>query len=126
MSPEGTPWIFRRQFLHLAAGAAALPALSRIARAQAYPIRPVTLVVPFAAGGGLDTYGRIIAAALSGPLHQQVIVENIGGAGGMTGSSRVAKASPDGYQPITHAGVRGVAMNCCPSSSRDYPLSWFH
>ena len=71
----------RRQFLHLAGGAAALPGLSRIARAQAYPTRPVTMVVPFAAGGAVDAYGRIIAAALSGPLHQQVIVENIGGAG---------------------------------------------
>ena len=96
----------RRQFLRLAGGAAALPGLSRIARAQAYPTRPVTMVVPFAAGGAVDAYGRIIAAALSGPLHQQVIVENIGGAGGMTGSSRVAKASPDGYQILLgHSGT---------------------
>jgi Tripartite tricarboxylate transporter family receptor len=96
----------RRKFLFLAASAAALPTVSRIARAQAYPARPVTMVVPFAAGGGLDTYGRVIAAALSEALHQQVIVENIGGAGGMTGSSRVAKASPDGYQILLgHSGT---------------------
>jgi tripartite-type tricarboxylate transporter receptor subunit TctC len=96
----------RRKFLLLAASAAALPTVSGIARAQAYPTRPVTMVVPFAAGGGLDTYGRVIAAALSEALHQQVIVENIGGAGGMTGSSRVAKASPDGYQILLgHSGT---------------------
>src|SRR4051812_48610228 len=96
----------RRNFLHLAAGAAALPAAPRIARAQAYPTRPVTIVVPFAAGGAIDTYGRIVAAALSGPLRQQVIVENIGGAGGMTGPSPVAKASPHGYQILLgHSGT---------------------
>jgi tripartite-type tricarboxylate transporter receptor subunit TctC len=67
------------------------------AHAQDWPTRPVTMVVPFAAGGPVDTVGRIQAARLSEVLGQQVIVENIGGAGGMTGSHRVAKAAPDGY-----------------------------
>jgi len=98
----------RRQFLHLAAGAAALPVVSRIARAQDWPTRPVTMVVPFAAGGPLDTGGRIVAPVLSERLGQQVIVENVVGAGGMTGAARVAKAAPDGYQFVlgnsaTHA-----------------------
>src|SRR5579864_5223888 len=68
------------------------PAVSQI-----WPSRPMTMVVPFAAGGGADIMGRIVAARLSEILGQQVIVENAGGAGGMTGSYRVAKAAPDGY-----------------------------
>src|SRR5580704_13996922 len=75
---------------------------------QDWPTRPVTMVVPFAAGGPADTVGRILAPRLSELLGQQVIVENVGGSGGMTGSARVAKAAPDGYQLVlgnvgTHA-----------------------
>src|SRR5213078_1689660 len=66
--------------------------------AQQWPARPMTLVVPFAAGSASDTVARILGARLGELLGQQVIVENIGGAGGMTGVSRVAKAAPDGYQ----------------------------
>jgi tripartite-type tricarboxylate transporter receptor subunit TctC len=98
----------RRRFLHLAAGAAAVPAVARISWAQAYPSRPITMVVPFAAGGGSDVAGRILASRLSELLGRPVIVENVVGAGGMTGSARVAKAVPDGYQFVlggtgTHA-----------------------
>src|SRR5262245_40915981 len=64
---------------------------------QAWPNRPVTMVVPFAAGGGTDVLGRIIGRRLSELLGQQVIVENVAGAGGMVGSARVVKAPPDGY-----------------------------
>src|SRR5213078_2898482 len=67
------------------------------AQAQNWPTRPVTMVVPYAAGGPIDTIGRIMAQRLSEVLGQTVIVENIGGAGGMTGAARVAKAAPDGY-----------------------------
>jgi tripartite-type tricarboxylate transporter receptor subunit TctC len=67
------------------------------AQAQDWPTRPVTMVVPYAAGGPVDTVGRIMAQALSEVLGQQVVIENIGGAGGMTGANRVAKAAPDGY-----------------------------
>lgn len=68
------------------------------ARAQDWPTRPVTMVVPFAPGGVYDTLGRVYAASLSQILGQQVIVENVPGAGGMTGGTRIARADPDGYQ----------------------------
>jgi tripartite-type tricarboxylate transporter receptor subunit TctC len=66
--------------------------------AQDWPTRPVTMVVPFAAGGQVDVLGRLLAAGLTDVLGQQVVVENVGGAGGMIGANRVAKAAPDGYQ----------------------------
>jgi tripartite-type tricarboxylate transporter receptor subunit TctC len=76
---------------------AALLALSGTAGAQDWPTRPVTMVVPFAAGGPTDVLGRVMAQRVSEILGQQVVVENVGGAGGMTGSARVAQADPDGY-----------------------------
>jgi len=87
----------RRKFLHLAAGAAALPAVSRIARAQAYPTRPITIVVPFPPGGSLDTVGRILAERMRASLGHPVIIENVGGANGSIGVGRAARAAPDGY-----------------------------
>jgi tripartite-type tricarboxylate transporter receptor subunit TctC len=87
----------RRQFLHLAAGAAALPMVSRSARAQAYPSRPITMVVPFAAGGPSDVIGRIFAERIRASLGQPVIIENVVGAGGSIGTGRVARAVGDGY-----------------------------
>jgi len=82
--------------------------LTGAATAQDYPNRPITMVIPFAAGGPTDVLGRVVAARMSEILGQQVVVENIGGAGGMTGSKRVATAAPDGYQMVlgtvgTHA-----------------------
>jgi len=74
-----------------------LVALTGAAMAQDWPTRPITLVVPYAAGGPVDTLGRIMAQRLGELLGQQVIIENVGGAGGMTGAARVAKATPDGY-----------------------------
>src|SRR5436853_7914679 len=74
-----------------------LVALPGAAAAQDYPTRPVTMVIPFAAGGPQDTIGRVVAQRMSEILGQQVVVENVGGAGGMTGSKRVADAPPDGY-----------------------------
>jgi len=87
----------RRQFLHLAAGAAALPAISRVAWAQAYPTRPITLVVPFAAGGGADVVLRILGERMRTLLGQTIIIENVGGASGNIGTGRVFRAAPDGY-----------------------------
>jgi tripartite-type tricarboxylate transporter receptor subunit TctC len=87
--------LLRRQFLHLATGAVALPAVSRIAWAQTYPSRPITIVVPFAAGGA--TIGRIMAERMKSSLGQPVIVENVTGAGGTISVGRVARAAPDGY-----------------------------
>jgi tripartite-type tricarboxylate transporter receptor subunit TctC len=75
----------------------AILASASFARAQDWPLRPVTFVVPYAAGGPTDSQARILAARLGELLHQQVVVENVGGAGGMTGANRVAKAAPDGY-----------------------------
>jgi tripartite-type tricarboxylate transporter receptor subunit TctC len=77
--------------------------------AQAWPTRPVTMVVPFPPGGGTDVLGRIVAQKMSETLGQQVIVENAGGAGGMIGSARVAHATPDGYQFVV--GSRADAIN---------------
>src|SRR5215469_6095596 len=75
----------------------ALLALSGAAQAQNFPTHPMLMVIPFAAGGPQDLLGRIIGARMSEILGQQVIIENVGGAGGMTGSVRVAHAAPDGY-----------------------------
>jgi tripartite-type tricarboxylate transporter receptor subunit TctC len=88
----------RRRFLRFAAGASALPIALHFAGAQTYPARALTLVVPFAAGGPSDVAGRILAQRMSEILGQQVVVENISGAGGTVGSARVAKGTPDGYQ----------------------------
>ena len=87
----------RRRFLHLAAGGAALSALSPVARAQTYPSRPITVVVPFPAGGLTDAVGRIVAERMRVSLGQPVVIENVGGAGGSIGVGRVARATPDGY-----------------------------
>jgi tripartite-type tricarboxylate transporter receptor subunit TctC len=87
----------RRKFLHLVAGAAALPAVSRIASAQAYPSRPITLVVPFPPGGPTDLLGRMVGEGLRSSFGQPVVVENVVGANGSIGVGRVARAAPDGY-----------------------------
>src|SRR5438132_569206 len=86
----------RRQFLHLAAGTAALPAVSRIARAQTYPTRPIRLVVPFPPGGAFDAVGRPWADKMK-PLLGTMVIENIGGGGSSLGAAAVARARPDGY-----------------------------
>ena len=90
----------RRKLMHLAAGAAALPALSPVARAETYPARPITLVAPFPAGGPVDTIARILAEHIRGALGQTCLVENIIGAAGSLGVGRVARAAPDGYTLI--------------------------
>jgi tripartite-type tricarboxylate transporter receptor subunit TctC len=90
------------------AAVAAMLAFGGAASAQDFPNRPITMVIPFAAGGPTDVLGRVVAARMAEILGQQVVVENVGGGGGQTGSKRVANAAPDGYQVVlgtvgTHA-----------------------
>ncbi len=99
----------RRQFLQLTAGAAALPPVSRIAWAQAYPSRYVRFVVPFPPGGGGDAIARPLANRLSEIWGQQVVIENKGGAGGNIGSQAVAQSAPDGYTILLYGP--GLAIN---------------
>src|SRR5215831_11226719 len=87
----------RRKFLHLTAGFVASAAVSRIARAQTYPTRPVRLIVPFPAGGATDAAARIIAESMSRALGQQVYVENKSGANGNLGIEAAATSTPDGH-----------------------------
>jgi tripartite-type tricarboxylate transporter receptor subunit TctC len=87
----------RRRFLSLAIGTAGLPAVSRIAIGQSYPTRPLTIVVPYAPGGGSDVVARNLAERMKASLGQPVIIENVTGAGGTLGTGRVARARPDGY-----------------------------
>ena len=87
----------RRKFLHLAAGAAVLPAVARIARAEGYPSRPVRLIVGFAPGGATDIMGRLMGQWLSERLDQPFLIENRAGAGSNVGTEVVVHASPDGH-----------------------------
>src|SRR4030088_2649350 len=87
----------RRRFLYVAAAAIALPIMTGVAGAQSYPSRPITIVVPFAAGGPTDSIGRLLAEQFRASLGQTVIVENATGAGGTIGAARAARAAPDGY-----------------------------
>jgi tripartite-type tricarboxylate transporter receptor subunit TctC len=101
--------LHRRDFLHLAAGVGVLPIASRRATAQAYPSRPITMVVPYSAGGPTDTIARIMAERMRTSLGQTILVENTTGAGGTIGVGRVARASPDGYTiSIGHWGTHVV------------------
>jgi tripartite-type tricarboxylate transporter receptor subunit TctC len=87
----------RRRFLHLVAGAAVLPAVSRVARADAYPSRPITTVVPFAAGGPNDAIARIMAEAMRTSLGQEINIDNVAGSAGSIGTGQLAAAAGDGY-----------------------------
>src|ERR1700752_5107683 len=89
---------FRNLTIRNIVATATLVVASAPSTAEDWPTRPVTMVVPFAAGGGGDLTGRIIAPRLSEVLGRTVVVENIGGAGGMNGAARIANATPDGYQ----------------------------
>jgi tripartite-type tricarboxylate transporter receptor subunit TctC len=98
----------RRTFLQLAAGTAALPAVSRVARAQTYPTRPVRIIVGFPAGGATDILARLTGQWLSERFGQQFIIENRAGAGGNIGTEAVVKAPPDGYTLLQVATPNGL------------------
>src|SRR6476620_2007703 len=108
----------RRQFLHLAAGAAALPFAPHIAQAQAYPSRPVRLVIPYPPGGVYDATGRPWAEKAKSRLGT-IVIENIGGAGSSLGTAAVARAQPDGYT-ILLGGNSGLVINPIASTRSPY------
>jgi tripartite-type tricarboxylate transporter receptor subunit TctC len=102
--------LLRRRFLHLAAGALALPSVSRTGWAQAYPTRPITMIVPLAPGGSVDGIARLLAERMRGSLGQPVIIENVSGADGRIAVGRAASARPDGYM-IDLGGVGNHVLN---------------
>ena len=128
--------LHRRLFLHLTAGAAVLPAASRIARAQTYPSRPVTMIVPAAAGGATDVSARIVSEHMSRTLGQQIVIENIAGAGGTIGTARTMRAirmvTPSKWgiwerTPLQSRSTRSSPTNLKPILNRSAwsaPLRW--
>jgi tripartite-type tricarboxylate transporter receptor subunit TctC len=89
--------IRRRTFLQFSGAAVATPAFSRVAMAQTYPSRPISMIVPFGAGSSSDLVGRVMAERMRGSLGQPIIIDNVGGANGRIGVDRAARAKPDGY-----------------------------
>jgi tripartite-type tricarboxylate transporter receptor subunit TctC len=111
--------IQRRNFVRLAVAALAMPALPRLARAQAWPARPIKVIIPFSAGSTVDIIGRIVLDPLSAQLGQPIVVENRGGAGGTIGAAMVAKADPDGYTLLVNASAHSAAPAAYPNVSYD-------
>src|ERR1700745_1501833 len=99
----------RRRFLHMAAGAAALSALPYVARAQAWPTRPIRAIVPFGAGSAVDVVPRLVFDQLSSQLGQPIVVENRAGAGGAIGNAAVAEAEADGSTILATASALTIA-----------------
>jgi len=109
----------------IAAALTGMVALTGSATAQTYPDHAITMVIPFAAGGPTDVLGRVMAQRMSEVLGQQVVIENVGGAGGMTGSKRVADAKPDGYTMVvgtvgTHAQNQTIYKRPAYNSTTDF------
>jgi len=106
----------RREFVHLAVSAAALMAMSLPAHTQGYPSRPITMIVPFPAGGGTDVIARIVSEHMSRTLGQPIVIENIAGAGGTTGTARTMRADPNGYTiEMGHMGTHASAVAFYPN-----------
>ena len=115
----------RRRFLHLAAGAAAVTLAARTASAQAYPSRPVTLIVPFPPGGSTDVAARIVADHMSRTLGQQLVIQNVSGAGGTTGSTRAMRARPISSMRRTRAGKpKPFGWSCRNSGRMPSSIRW--
>jgi tripartite-type tricarboxylate transporter receptor subunit TctC len=117
--------LHRRRFLHLAAGAVALPALPQGAAAQAYPSRPITFIVPFPPGAATDVCARIVGDHMSRTLGQQLVIQNMSGAGGTVGSTRAMRSDPDGYtilmgQMGTHAASVALYPNLPYKPAEDF------
>ncbi len=112
---EGPLTMHRRRFFQLTAGVA-LAAVPRITAAQAYPARPITMIVPFAAGGPSDVAARIVGEQMSRALGQQFVIENVLGAGGTIGSLRTMRAGPDGYTiQMGHLGTHATSVSLYPN-----------
>jgi tripartite-type tricarboxylate transporter receptor subunit TctC len=109
----------RRRFLNSAAVALALPALPRLASAQAWPAKPIRAIIPFTAGSTVDIVGRIVLEPLARLLGQTIVVENRGGAGGTIGSAAVARAEPDGYTILINASAHSAAPAAYPNVPYD-------
>jgi tripartite-type tricarboxylate transporter receptor subunit TctC len=109
----------RRKFLYLAAGAVALPAGSRVASAQAYPTRPITMTVPGDAGGPADTVGRVLAERMRASLGQPIIIENVTGAEGNIATTRATRAKPDGY--TIDLGLQAISLPLSGGSRSKQP-----
>jgi tripartite-type tricarboxylate transporter receptor subunit TctC len=104
----------RRRLLGLAAGGVTMPALSRLARAQSWPARPIRIIIPFQAGTTVDIVGRIVLDPLSSQLGQAIVFENRGSAGGTLGAAAVAKGEPDGYTILVNASAHSAAPAAYP------------
>jgi tripartite-type tricarboxylate transporter receptor subunit TctC len=117
--------VSRRRFLQVSAGAAALSAVPHAASAQVYPSRPITMIVPFAPGGGTDVAARIVGEHMGRTLGQQIVIQNIAGAGGTIGSTRAMRAEHDGYtllmgQMGTHATAVALYPNLAYRPDADF------
>ena len=109
----------RRRFLNSAAAALALPALPRLASAQAWPAKPIRAIIPFTAGSTVDIVGRLVLEPLASQLGQTIVVENRGGAGGTIGTAAVARAEPDGYTILINASAHSAAPAAYPNVPYD-------
>jgi len=109
----------RRRFLELAGAVLAMPALRRLARAEAWPSKPIRAVIPFGPGSSIDIVGRIVLDPLTSQLGQPIVIENRGGAGGTIGSAAVAKADADGYTLLIQASAHSAAPAAYPNISYD-------
>ena len=109
----------RRRFLHLAASAAAFPAVSRVATAQTYPTRPITMIVPFTAGSATDVVARVLAEWMGRSLGHPIVIENVTGAEGSIGVGRVARAKPDGQTIVLGTMATHVLNGAAYSLSYD-------